>query len=492
MSHHGVSLRERGPSMSETQSTFVILGATGDLTRRLLFPAIYRLYAQNEWTAGQIVGYAVEKWDRNQFLDHIKTNLKAFVTGFDEKTWEGLAARIQYQSGDLSAPSLGALKRFVQDDAIFYLGLPPQLFANAAQGLGQAGLSRPPHSGIFRRIVIEKPFGWDLKSARALGQALSPWWQEDQVFRIDHFLGKDTVQNVLVFRFINRLLASIWDSQHIAQVQITYAETLGLEGRWQYYDKAGALRDMLQNHLMQLFTLVAMEPPSEWDADILHNHKAEVLRAVRSLPPERLADFAVAGQYSAGQVGGHAVPAYTEEEGIKTDSATETYAALKLYVDNWRWYGVPFYLRSGKRMAQDYAEIGVQLKSVPEKLFGAGLSDWLVFRMKPDEAIDLVMWAKKPGMDLVSEQIVLTAPYKKAGESDYSAYEQLLLDVLKGDQSAFPRFDEVEASWRIVDPVLEAWKAQKPELYRAGTDGPAGQDRLMDANLSWRPLGTPS
>ena len=477
--------------MSEKNPTFVILGATGDLTRRLLFPAIYRLFVQREWTANQIVGYAMENWDRNRFLDHLKTNLKTFVSDFDEKTWQDLASRIQYQPGDLTADSLKELQHYVKDDAIFYLGLPPQLFADAAQGLGQAHLNQPPDPNSFRRIVIEKPFGWDLQSAQALGRALSPWWQEDQVFRIDHFLGKDTVQNVLVFRFINRLLGSIWDSQHIAQVQITYAETLGLEGRWRYYDQAGALRDMLQNHLMQLFTLVAMEPPSEWDADILHNHKAEVLRAVRLILPEQVDDFAVAGQYTAGQVGGKLVGGYTEEEGIKEDSRTETYAALKLYVDNWRWSGVPFYLRSGKRMARDYAEIGVQLKSVPDKLFGAGLSNWLVFRMKPDEAIDLVMWAKKPGMELSTEEVVLTAPYKKAGEEDYSAYEQLLLDVLKGDQSAFPRLDEVEQSWRIVDPVLEAWKGKKPEPYKAGSDGPLAQDRLMDGQLSWKPLGNP-
>ena len=478
--------------MPEKNPTFVILGATGDLTRRLLFPAIYRLFVQNEWPVHQIVGYAMEKWERSQFLDHLHTNLKAFVTDFDENKWEKLADTIQYQSGDLTANSLKTLRNFVPGGAIFYLGLPPQLFADAARGLGEANLNRPPDSGSFRRIVIEKPFGWDLESAQALGQALSPWWQEDQVFRIDHFLGKDTVQNVLVFRFINRLLASIWDSQHIAQVQITYAETLGLEGRWRYYDQAGALRDMLQNHLMQLFTLVAMEPPSEWDADILHDHKAEVLRAVRLIPSEHVDDFAVAGQYTAGEVEGKEVLAYTEEEGIQADSLTETYAALKLYVDNWRWSGVPFYLRSGKRMARDYAEIGVQLKSVPEKLFGAGLSNWLVFRMKPDEAIDLVMWAKKPGMELSTEEVVLTAPYKKAGERDYSAYEQLLLDVLKGDQSAFPRFDEVEESWRIVDPVLKSWKTQKPALYRAGSDGPSAQDGLMEGNLTWKSLEDPT
>jgi glucose-6-phosphate 1-dehydrogenase len=286
-------------------------------------------------------------------------------------------------------------------------------------------------------------------------------------------------------------MESVWNGAHIAQVQITYAETLGLEGRWQYYDKAGALRDMLQNHLMQLFALVAMEPPNEWDSTDLHNHKAEVLRAVRHIGPSDVDSFAVSGHYTGGSIGNKKVPGYHEEEGIPKKSGTETYAALKFYVDNWRWHGVPFYLRSGKRMAANYAEIAVQLKPVPLKLFGAGLADWLVFRMKPDEAIDLVMWAKKPGLELDTEQVVLTAPYNQAGESDYSAYEQLLLDVMKGDQSAFPRFDEVEEAWRIVDPVLKAWEHQEPEPYGAGSDGPEGQQRLMDPGLAWRPLGQP-
>ena len=474
--------------MDRAQCSFVILGATGDLTRRLLFPAIYRLFARQEWTADRIVGYAAENWDRTRFLAHLEAGLKAFVPDFDPDKWAKLQEHIQYLSGDLTAAKFAALKPYIPENAIFYLALPPQLFAEAAQGLGKAGFNQPHGSARFRRIVIEKPFGWDFDSAQHLGEALANWWTEDQIFRIDHFLGKDTVQNVLVFRFINRLLASIWDSQHIAQVQITYAETLGLEGRWRYYDQAGALRDMLQNHLMQLFTLAAMEPPSEWDADILHNHKAEVLRAVRPIPPDQLADFAVAGQYTPGQMLGQMVPGYTQEEGINPGSRTETYAALKFYVDNWRWHGVPFFLRSGKRLACDYAEIAVQLKSVPEKLFGAGLSDWLVFRMKPHEAIDLVMWAKRPGIGLNTEQIILTAPYKKVGEEDYSAYEQLLIDVLEGDQSVFPRLDEVQEAWRIVDPVLKGWQAQKPEPYAAGTSGPKEQDRLMAGTLSWRPL----
>lgn len=313
-------------------------------------------------------------------------------------------------------------------------------------------------------------------------------WAEDQIYRIDHFLGKETAQNVSVFRFVNRFLESIWNASHISHVQITFAETLGVEGRWQYYDRAGALRDMLQNHLLQLFTLVAMEPPSVWSAVDMHNHKAEVLRAVRSIPPEEVSQFAVRGQYGGGLLQGTAVKAYRGEDGISPQSTTETYAALKLYVDSWRWHGVPFYLRSGKRMASDYAEIAVALRPVPAGLFGHGLENWLVFQMHPEETIDLVAWAKKPGVDLQTRQVILSTPYRKAGEHEFSAYEQLLIEILKGDQSAFPRHDEVEEAWRIVDPIITAWQSGEPEMYAAGGEGPATQNGLMEPGHVWRPL----
>ncbi len=472
--------------MDHDEMTLVLLGATGDLTRRLLFPAIYRLYAAGKWTPTAIIGFAKEDWSHEKFLTHIHDNLKVFVEDFSEEIWAKLKASIGYQSGDLTPQSLAQIAPKISGAAVFYLGLPPQLFGPAAEALGRAGLNRGQG---WRRLVIEKPFGWDLSSAEALTKTIGPWWDEDQIFRIDHFLGKDTAQNILVFRFVNRILGSIWDRNHIRQVQITYAETLGVEGRWQYYDRAGALRDMLQNHLLQLFTLMAMEPPGDWDATDLHNHKAEVLRSVRRVSADQLEDFAVAGQYSAGNLGGQPVLGYTQEEGIPTESTTETFAAIKLYVDNWRWHGVPFYLRSGKRMARDWAEIAVEMEPVPDNMFGAGSADWLIFRIKPDEAIDLALWAKRPGLGLETESVVLTAPYKKAGEIEYSAYEQLLLDVIVGDHSAFPRFDEVEEAWRIVDPILTAWTGTKPEAYAAGSEGPAAQDRLMDPGLAWRNLG---
>ncbi len=477
--------------MSETQnteSTVVIIGATGDLTRRLLFPAIYRLYALQEWPDAKIIGYAVEDWSRDKFLKHLEENLQQFEHEFDPKVWTELAARIDYVQGDLTKSALSKLSKKISPSTLFYLALPPQLFGDAAQGLGQAGLSTETKAG-YRRLVVEKPFGWDFASAKALRERIHDYWPEEQVYRIDHFLGKETSQNLLVFRFANRFLEPVWNAAHVSQVQITVGETLGVEGRWQYYDKAGALRDMIQNHLMQLFTLTAMDAPSTWDAEVLREHKVEVLRAVRDIPSDAVEDYACRGQYTKGTIGDQAVPGYLEETGIPEDSTTETFAAIKLYIDNWRWQGVPFYLRSGKRLSARFSEIAVELKDVPTGLFGKPLSNWIVFRMWPDQCIDVVAWAKEPGLQLDTRKIVLATPYEKTDEPDYTAYEQLLLEALKGDRGYFLRFDEVEESWRILTPVLEAWSHDKPEPYSAGSQGPDGQDRLMIPGHNWRTIG---
>ncbi len=473
---------------SNTESTVVIIGATGDLTRRLLFPAIYRLYALHEWPDANIIGYAVEDWSRDKFLQHLEDNLRQFEHDFDPKVWTELAARIDYRQGDLTKDSLAKLSPKISPSTLFYLALPPQLFGDAAQGLGEAGLSTESKSG-YRRLVVEKPFGWDFASAKALRERIHDYWSEEQVYRIDHFLGKETSQNLLVFRFANRFLEPVWNAAHVSQVQITVGETLGVEGRWQYYDKAGALRDMIQNHLMQLFTLTAMDAPATWDAEVLREHKVEVLRAVRGIPPEALSDYACRGQYTKGTIGDKAVPGYLDETGIPKDSTTETFAAIKLYIDNWRWQGVPFYLRSGKRLAARFSEIAVELKDVPTGLFGKPLSNWIVFRMWPDQCIDVVAWAKDPGLQLNTRKIVLATPYEKTDEPDYTAYEQLLLEALKGDRGYFLRFDEVEESWRILTPVLEAWKSGSPAPYGAGSQGPDEQNRLMIHGHSWRTIG---
>lgn len=466
---------------------FVIVGASGDLAFRLLMPAIFRLYQAGKWDS-PVIGYAPESWDDDHFQIHMKDGLSQFAAGWDPATWDNFRASLSYQPGELTAQDFSALHTKLGDNpAIFYLALPPALFGRAAKALAQAGLNRSP--GGCRRLVVEKPFGHDIRTAEKLREELHDGWQEDQIYRIDHFLGKETAQNLLVFRLTNRFLASIWDAEHIDAVQITYAETLGLEGRWRYYDQAGALRDMLQNHLMQLFTLVAMDPPAVWAADALHNHKTEVLRAVRPIAPDTADRISVRGQYTAGEIRGHAVPGYLQEPHIPVGSTTETFAAVKLNVDNWRWHGVPFYLRSGKRLAADYAEVAILLKEVPRGLFGQGLRNWLVFRMKPDETIDMVVWAKEPGLVLNTRRRVLSTPYRREEEMEYSAYEQLLLAVQQGDRTPFPRYDEVEEAWRIMDPILTAWQTGGPEPYAAGSEGPPGQARLMDGHLTWRRLG---
>ncbi|GIW35194.1 glucose-6-phosphate dehydrogenase [Meiothermus sp.] len=476
-------------SQTPDATTLVILGATGDLTQRLLMPALYRLYTRGHLEGVSLLGYAEKDWKREEFLAHLEQALRRFVPEFDPAVWGGLRERIAYRAGDLSPEKLSVLRADLTENALFYLALPPDLFGQAAEGLGQAGLNGDNQG--FRRLIVEKPFGYDLASAEALRGQMHRFWREDQIFRIDHFLGKETTQNLLVFRFANRFLEPIWNAQHIAQVQITYAETLGLEGRWRYYDRAGALRDMLQNHLMQLFTLMALEPPSVWDSEVLREHKVEVLRSVRSIPAAQVDDFAVRGQYAAGSLGGQAVPGYRQEAHIPPASTTETFAALKLYVDNWRWRGVPFYLRSGKRLHADYAEVALQFHDVPMRFFGpkAPGCNWLVLRMKPRESLELVAWAKIPGLALEARPVVLEAPYEQPGDAPYTAYEQLLLDALQGDRTHFLRFDEVEWAWRILEPVLAAWKLGQPEPYSAGSEGPLGMARLMDDGHAWRPLG---
>lgn len=469
-------------------SNLVILGATGDLTQRLLMPALYRLSRLGYARGLKITGYAIENWSRERFRDHIHKALRAFAPDYAAGQARQFCAGLDYLSGGLDAKQMGELTRRIKGSALFYLALPPPLFGTAAVALGEAGLAHTAKG--WRRLVVEKPFGTDLASAEALRKQIHGQWAEEQVLRIDHFLGKETTLNLMVFRFANRFLEPLWNNAHIEQVQISCPETLGVEHRAAYYDHAGALRDMLQNHLMQLFCLTAMEPPASWDAEVLRNHKVEVLRAVVPFGAAGVRRRTARGQYRAGRLGRKRVPAYRNEPGIPRGSRTETFAALRFEVNNWRWQGVPFYLRSGKRMASSQWEIAVEFKQVPDALPGGKLAanNWMVFRIQPEASLNLLATAKQPGAELDAHSVVLTAPYARDTSKEFSAYEQLLMDALAGDRSHFLRFDEVEWAWRLLDPVLRAWRNGEPDPYAAGSAGPASQNQLLAPGHHWRPI----
>ena len=471
-------------------TTLVILGASGDLTRRLLFPALHRLIAMSKVDRDlRIVGYAIEDWTTDMFVTHLRQGVEELGGGVDEAAWSAIAANTTYVSGDLDPARIVALRERCGGNVIFYLALPPSLFPQAAASLATVGLA--DETDGFRRLVIEKPFGTSASSSDALQAGLLLHWQEHQLYRIDHFLGKDTVLNLLVFRLANRFVEAVWNSANIAQVQITAAETLGLEGRWRYYDQAGALRDMLQNHLMQLFALCSMEPPALWGGEIFRNHKVESLASVRSIATGEVNTRSVRGQYTRSADG--SVVGYLEEPNISESSTTETYAALRLDIDTWRWQGVPFYLRSGKRLGGALTEIALQLRPPPKAFFAAGSTEpvepmWIIFQLRPDETITIEATAKHAGLGLSTERIALRATDVDATAStDYSSYEQLILDALSGDPSHFIRGDEAREAWRIVQPVLDVWAAGgSPTRYVAGTIGPDAPPGFFDEGHDWR------
>ena len=467
-------------------TTLTIYGATGDLAARLLFPALARLDAHELLDDTKIVGYGLETWSDEQFVDHVRTALHDLGSVADVP--DSFVKRLSYRSGDLTADAVGALRPDMSDVNIHYLALPPGLFPDAATAIADAGLT--DHGE--HRLVVEKPFGTDLASARELSTRLHEKWDEDQIFHIDHFLGKETVQNLSVVRFANRVFEPLLCSAHVDQVQITVAETLGVEGRYRYYDGIGALRDMIQNHLMQLFCLAAMEPPTTWEPDILRDHKVEVLRSVRTESGD-VASWAARGQYGAGSIDGDDVVAYSDEPGIDDDSTTDTFAAVRLDVDNWRWQGVPFYLRSGKRLGSNLSEIAYRFREPPTHLFeDTDLADadpnWLVFGLDQPEGIDLFVQTKSPGLEMTADVSRLHADYG-TGSVTTTAYEQLLLDVVEGDHTPFLRVDEIDWAWQILDPVLSAWADGEPESYPSGSDGPAQQSAIMRQGHHWRPIG---
>ena len=476
--------------MSE-QTTLVVLGASGDLATRLLFPALLSLEYRERLEDLKIIGYARQEWSTDEFHEHLRASIDRGDVEIEAKYFDRFIERIEFHGGDISVSALQGLKPDLVGPAIFYLALPPGVFADAAVKISDAGLS--DETAGFRRLVIEKPFGTDLATALALNEQLHSCWREDQIFRIDHFLGKETVQNMLVFRFANRFIEPVLNSAHVDEIQITVAETLGVEGRSRYYDGIGALRDMVQNHLIQMMTFATMEPPALWDAEMIRDHKVEVLKSVRRVDPDL---DTVRGQYAAGLVEGVPRVSYRAEPGVDPVSHTETFAAVQLHVDTWRWEGIPVLLRSGKRLASKAHEVVFRFREPPTRLFRHtplehAEPNWLVFRMSPSEATELVVRTKQPGLELESRESVLRADYATADDREASAYESLLLDVLEGDHTPFLRFDEVEWSWRIVDPILTAWSYGAPEEYVAGSDGPPGQHRFLGAGHYWRPLQNP-
>ena len=492
----------------------VIMGAHGDLTKRKLIPALYALFIQGLLPEGFcIVGQSRTDMTHEQFRASMLEAMRKYAgdVPLAEEEWRRFAACLYYLPADFARPDAfrplaGLLDELAdrhgtQGNNIFYLSIAPSLYVSVIHGLSACGLaaSRQGKKAPWPRIVVEKPFGHDLKSAQALDQALHDVFGEHQIFRIDHYLGKETVQNIMVLRFANGIFEPLWNRQHIEHVQITNAESIGIEGRGPYYEEAGNLRDMVQNHMLQLVSLVAMEPPISLDAEATRDERTKVLKAIRPFNPATLDQQVVRGQYGSGWILGQKVPGYREEPSVSPESRTETFSALKLFIDNWRWADVPFYVRSGKRLGKSVTEVAIQFRRAPHKLFRDPAGEdkispnILVLQIQPDEGISLKFATKQPGPTTQIRWLSMDFRYGTAfGVRTPSAYERLLLDCLVGDASLFARTDQVEVAWALIDPVLKAWRQGPPPAfpdYSAGSWGPASSDHLIEADgFAWRRL----
>ena len=491
-------------------ATLVIFGATGDLTHRKLVPALYNLAVDHTLPPNsQVVGFARRGWSDEQFRQEMCDGVKEFSRRpLEEPVWDSFAQNLHFLSSNFD--DVGGYERLrelldrldeergVGGNRIYYLSTPPSYYPTIIERLGEVGLGgrgRGRERG-YTRIIIEKPFGHDLESARALNDQLHQVFSEDQIFRIDHYLGKETVQNILVLRFANGIFEPIWDRRYIDHVQITAAENIGVEGRGGYYEESGALRDMVQSHLLQLLDLVAMEPPVAFDANAVRDEKVKVLRAIRPIRGDAVADQVVRGQYDGGWVHGSEVSGYHQEANVDPRSTTETYAAVKLFIDNWRWQGVPFYLRTGKRLAHRVTEIAIEFKRPPHLLFAGqpegGLEpNVLALRIQPDEGISWKVSVKAPGTRMNIRPVKMEFLYGSSfGEGAREAYERLLLDAFLGDSTLFTRSDEVETSWAFVTDILDAWSQMGPSSvpsYESGSWGPREADRMLYRdNREWR------
>jgi len=489
----------------------VIFGASGDLTGRKLLPAIYNL-AQAELLppAFSVVGFARNTMSDDDFRGRLKHAVATSgdVRIRDDAVLARLAERTHYVAGDFHDPAAyGALKDALAGldaeyatggNLIFYIATPASLFGDIVEQLHTAGLAHTEEGGRFVRIIVEKPFGRDFASAKTLNTALLKYLTEDQVYRIDHYLGKETVQNILVLRFANGIFEPIWNRRYVDHVQIIVAESLGIEGRGNFYEETGVVRDIIQNHALQLLSLVAMEPPTTFDARDFRDEKIRVIEAIRPIAPADVAATCVRGQYGPGFVDGESVAGYRQEPNVAADSITPTYAAFRFVVDNWRWADVPFYVRSGKRMPKRLTEIAIQFKRAPHLPFRKSQVDELsgnvlALRIQPDEGITLKFGAKVPGPSMRIRSVNMDFGYGATfGREDASPYERLILDCMKGDQTLFDRADGVEAAWALIDPVLGAWQSDRAIAfpnYDAGTWGPdAADDLIRRDGRAWRKL----
>lgn len=483
----------------------IVFGASGDLSRRKIFPSLFRLYREELLPKNFfILGSARAEMKNSAFRNMARDAVEGSATDFDSRLWADFEGHIYYMKMEYDRPdSYRSLRRKIirreqkhdtGGNRIFYLAIPPEVYETVITSVGSVGLSRELPG--YNHIVIEKPIGWDLDSAKRLNSVLGKYFREDQIYRMDHYLAKETVQNILVFRFANSLFEPLWNRRYIDHVQITVSETLGVEHRAGYYEKAGVIRDMFQNHILQLLSLTAMEAPAVFEAERVRDEKAKVLRSARPIPLDRIDDFVVPGQYGAGAIDGTDVVSYREEPGVSRDSLVPTYAAMKIYIDNWRWHGVPFYLRSGKRLSHRKAEISVHYRPVPHLMFaqtiaGAIEPNTLVLKLQPEEGISLSIQVKTQGSRICLSPVAMDFSYPKL--FSMNDYERILLDCMQGDQMLFVREDEVELTWSLLSPLIQKIEAtsKKDEFpnYPAGSKGPEAADLLIRKDgRTWIPL----